>query len=293
MASGEAEEQNGIAPQAYWAARMYNPRATKYEDSWHPAFVYDFLDRLTPPLNPGDKVLDLACGTGLVTFLAAARVGRHGEVHAVDISEGMLSRAAARYEAGYYPHVRFYKHDIVHLESLADVVKVKNEGGFDLITCASAFVLLDDPSTALRHWATFLKPGGRLVVDIPHPENQIRGILAERVGNLLNAPVPYHRTWVRGSESLEVVFDQAGLDTLSIDFVPQDGGQTRYLTPEDVGTSWKTVGPPLWKDELAQKGLADKASELFVQEAAKIAVDGKIREIDGVFVGIAKRAVPV
>ena len=59
MASGEAEEQNEVALQARLAARMYNERATKYEDSWHPTFVYDFLDRLTPPLNPGDKVLDL------------------------------------------------------------------------------------------------------------------------------------------------------------------------------------------------------------------------------------------
>lgn len=106
---------------------------------------------------------------------------------AVDISNGMLSRATERQEAGYYPHVRFYQHDIACLDSLIDVVRVKDGGDFDLITCASAFVLLDDALAALRHWTTFLKPGGRLLVDIAHPENQIRGVLAvpSRLGSWL------------------------------------------------------------------------------------------------------------
>jgi ubiquinone/menaquinone biosynthesis C-methylase UbiE len=291
MASHEATVKDATTPQAHLAASMYNDRATKYEDSWHPTFVYDFLERLNPPLKLGDNVLDLACGTGLVTFLAAARVGRFGKVFAVDISNGMLSRATERQEAGYYQHVRFYQHDIVCLDTLVDVIREKDGGGFDLITCASAFVLLDDPLAALRHWTTFLKPGGRLLVDIPHPENQIRGMLAERVGNLLNTPVPYRRAWVRGSESLKDMFDQAGLDTLSIDFVPQDGGQTRYHTLEDVDTIWASAGPPLWKTELAQKGLIDQARELFAEEAAAIAVDSRMHEVDGVFVGVAKKPI--
>ncbi|MGE5813849.1 MAG: class I SAM-dependent methyltransferase, partial [Acidobacteriota bacterium] len=42
-------------------------------------------------LRPGQRVLDVACGTGLVTFEAAAAVGPQGAVHATDISEAMVN----------------------------------------------------------------------------------------------------------------------------------------------------------------------------------------------------------
>ena len=287
MASGQTSAQ-AATTQAQAASRMYNERAASYEDSWHPAFVHDFLDRLSPPLAPGDKVLDLACGTGLVAFLAAARVGRHGLVHAVDISDGMLARAAARQQAGFYPHVRFYHHDIVNMDDLADVVKVRDEGGgFDLISCASAFVLLDDPFATLRYWANFLKPGGRLLLDVTHPQNKIAGLLSEKVGNTLGIPVPYHRTWVHGPESLRAVFEHAGVEVQSITIVPQDGGKERYITLQDAEAQWEYVGPPSWKQQVMQKGFEAKAKELFSQELSVLALDGRVKELDAVYVGVA------
>lgn len=44
-------------------------------------------------LRPGEQVLDVACGTGLVTLRAAAQVGRAGTVVGTDIAENMVQRA--------------------------------------------------------------------------------------------------------------------------------------------------------------------------------------------------------
>ncbi|HUG37602.1 MAG TPA: methyltransferase domain-containing protein, partial [Candidatus Limnocylindrales bacterium] len=46
-------------------------------------------------LRPGERVLDAACGTGVVARLAAAEVGPDGEVAGLDVNPGMLAVAAA------------------------------------------------------------------------------------------------------------------------------------------------------------------------------------------------------
>src|SRR5919202_168929 len=53
-------------------------------------------------LRPGERVLDIACGTGIVTRLAAERVGADGAVAGVDINPGMLgvARSAGPPELG-------------------------------------------------------------------------------------------------------------------------------------------------------------------------------------------------
>ncbi|EAW18022.1 class I SAM-dependent methyltransferase [Aspergillus fischeri NRRL 181] len=105
--------------------------------------------------QPGAHVHDLACGTGLVTFLAEAQVGPTGYV-GVDISAGMLGVARGKAQRTG-SRVTFYQHDI---SDLTDLDLNPNPGGegegagqFDLITCAAALVLLPDPLGAIRSWA--------------------------------------------------------------------------------------------------------------------------------------------
>ena len=58
------------------AQRIYNANSAVYDDSWHPALAADCI-AWTCPL-PGQRVLDLACGTGLVSLLAKRVVGPTG-----------------------------------------------------------------------------------------------------------------------------------------------------------------------------------------------------------------------
>lgn len=73
---------------------IYDARAVGYEGSRHPKSAEQFLATLEEGhLVPSDQVIDLACGTGLVTFLAAQQVTPNGDVWGLDISSGMLKVA--------------------------------------------------------------------------------------------------------------------------------------------------------------------------------------------------------
>ncbi|MFJ5532302.1 class I SAM-dependent methyltransferase [Streptomyces sp. NPDC093261] len=101
------------------------------------------------PPRPG-HVLDLGCGTGSLSLLAAERGHR---VTGVDLSPAMLTRARAKL-AG---------HDALFLVGDAGAPPVR-ERSFDAVLVRHVLWTLPDPGRALRHWRELLRPGGRLVL---------------------------------------------------------------------------------------------------------------------------------
>src|SRR5262249_57570975 len=63
-------------------------------------FLQDYSRRLVEvaAIKPGDRVLDVACGTGVVTRLVANKIGSAGQVVGFDLNAGMLARARASRE---------------------------------------------------------------------------------------------------------------------------------------------------------------------------------------------------
>lgn len=98
--------------------------------------------------QPGEKVLDLAAGTG-TSSVPFAQAG--ADVIAGDISEGMLDVGRAR-----NPGIRFMYADALDLP-FAD-------GEFDVVTISFGFRNVNDPTRALAQMQRVLKPGGRLVI---------------------------------------------------------------------------------------------------------------------------------
>jgi ubiquinone/menaquinone biosynthesis C-methylase UbiE len=154
------------------AKHMYNARASKYDDSHHPVFAQHIVDSLD--LKPGEKLLDLACGTGLVTLPAAKKVGPNGLVVGVDVSDGMLAELQIKRDKdpSQYSHVTIINKDITKLSEIQELKR----GSFDAISCASALVLLREPGVALQNWNEYLKPGGRLITDITDGDNMPQSI---------------------------------------------------------------------------------------------------------------------
>lgn len=109
-------------------------------------------------LRAGERVLDVACGTGLVTFPAAEIVGAHGRVVATDISEAMVSAVTAEAERRGLRHVTAARMDAEQLD-LPD-------GGFDVVLCALGLMYVPDPAAALRNILRVLAPGGRTVLAV-------------------------------------------------------------------------------------------------------------------------------
>jgi ubiquinone/menaquinone biosynthesis C-methylase UbiE len=109
-------------------------------------------------LRPGERVLDVATGTGTIARLAAERVGPNGRVSALDVNAGMLNVARALPSA--IP-IKWY-------ETAAESVPLPDQS-FDVIFCALGLQFFADRLAALREMHRVLKPGGRLYTSTPMP----------------------------------------------------------------------------------------------------------------------------
>jgi len=109
-------------------------------------------------LQAGDRVLDVACGTGLVTFRAADAVGPSGHVVATDISQAMVDSVRAAAAARGLMQVSAERHDA---EDLA-----LQGGAFDVALCAFGLMYVVDPIRALAEMHRLLRPAGRVSVAV-------------------------------------------------------------------------------------------------------------------------------
>lgn len=104
---------------------------------------------------PGERVLDVATGTGLAAIASAQAIGPGGRVQAIDLSAGMLDQARHN----------IHKHALDNVDlQLMDAEQLDfGDNDFDLISCAFGVFFFTDYQTALRNWLRVLRPGGRLV----------------------------------------------------------------------------------------------------------------------------------
>jgi len=108
-------------------------------------------------VEPGERVLDVACGTGIVARRAAARVGAGGVVAGSDVNEGMLEVAAAT-AIDLPVRIEWHRADATALP-LPD-------GAFDVVCCQQGLQFVPDPPLALREARRVLTPGGRLALAV-------------------------------------------------------------------------------------------------------------------------------
>lgn len=104
-------------------------------------------------LRPGERVLDVACGTGLVSFAAAEAVGNRGSVSGTDISEEMVESVRREAARRGLERTEFRRMDDSELAFV--------DGSFDAVLCALGLMYFPDPALALREMKRVLAPGGR------------------------------------------------------------------------------------------------------------------------------------
>lgn len=109
-------------------------------------------------IQPGEHVLDVACGTGLVALPAAESVGAGGRVLATDISDAMVLNLRATAAANGLAHLSVERMDAESLD-VADAT-------FDVVLCALGLMYVPDPARALAEMHRSLRPGGRTAVAV-------------------------------------------------------------------------------------------------------------------------------
>ena len=102
-------------------------------------------------VGPEDRVLECACGTGLLTGVIARRCG---SLTATDLSAEMLKRARRKYRK--FGNVTFMQADIMDLPF--------QDGSFDTVVAANVIHLLEEPHRALAELDRVCRPGGRLII---------------------------------------------------------------------------------------------------------------------------------
>ena len=196
-----------LSPNATSSKQIYDARSPKYSESWHPEHAANYITWTQP--KQGQHVLDLACGTGLVSIPAKQVVGPTGTVTAVDVSTGMMS--IGKENAGKEAlDIEWLEWDMSDMSSAKEQGKIRDN--YDLITCATALVLLDDPLSAIKQWKDLLKPGGRMITDTPTEKTAPEGMIFEEIGKELGIEQPSRRLWVKDDRSLEKLFVDAGLE---------------------------------------------------------------------------------
>lgn len=109
------------------------------------------------PLQPGDRVLDMACGDGVYTCWLGERVAPGGQAIGVDISPAYLARARALAADCPAADCVSFEHGDIEALPFADA-------SFDLVWCAQSMYSLPDPRAALLELRRVTRPGGRVAI---------------------------------------------------------------------------------------------------------------------------------
>jgi SAM-dependent methyltransferase len=162
---------------------------------------------------PGERVLDLACGTGAVTRHAARRVAPGGLVVGVDVNSGMLAVAAEQ--------VRIDGGADVRLEEASAEALPLPDGSFDVACCQQGLQFVADRAAALAELHRVTVPGGRLALSLCRGlEHQpgyrpLIGVLAHHVG--ADAAAGMASPFALGdAEVVRTLVLQAGFDEVQV-----------------------------------------------------------------------------
>jgi arsenite methyltransferase len=108
------------------------------------------------PLSAGERVVDVGCGGGIDSLIAARMVDSEGQVIGVDMTPAMLAKARSSAAQARVQQLDFR-------EGLGEALPV-DDGAADVVISNGVLNLMPDKDAALREMARVLKPGGRLQI---------------------------------------------------------------------------------------------------------------------------------
>jgi ubiquinone/menaquinone biosynthesis C-methylase UbiE len=160
-------------------------------------------------LHPGERVLDVACGTGVVSRLASQIVGPEGTVVGLDNNSGMLAVARSTAPSG----ATFDWH-----EANAETMPLPDES-FDVVLCQMGLQFVPDKPAALREMRRVLSPGGRLILNVPGPTPKPLAIMGEGIAHHIHPEAQQfveHVFSLHDTEELQKLISEAGFHEVTV-----------------------------------------------------------------------------
>jgi SAM-dependent methyltransferase len=134
-------------------------------------------------VGPGISLLDVACGTGLVTLPAARLAGTNGRVVAIDLSPDMISVVTRRARSENLETVEAHEMDAEDLQF--------DDRSFDAVTCACGLMFVPDAPRALQEMRRVLRSAGRVAVAVwDEPGKSPFLTLAGQAAAAISPPAP-------------------------------------------------------------------------------------------------------
>jgi arsenite methyltransferase len=136
----------------------------RYDEVWLDGIPEESIESFAGTGNPflvdqisrGERVVDIGCGAGIDTFIAAKAVGPTGSVIGVDMTSEMLAKARAAVERGGFTNVEIR-------EGYGETLPIDDRWA-DVIISNGVLNLMPNKHAALHEMARVLKPGGRLQI---------------------------------------------------------------------------------------------------------------------------------
>lgn len=227
--------------------------AENYQRFFVPAIGAPMADDLmgVADLQAGERVLDVACGTGVVTRLAARDVGAAGVVAGLDVNPGML--AVARSQTPQDLPVEWH-------EASAEAMPFA-DGTFDVALCQMGLQFVPNKLAALREMRRVLDTDGRVAITVPGPRPPLFADMSEALARHLNpdaASFVDHVFSMHDCDELAELLRAAGFRGIAVNAATKS-----VLLPAPADFLWQYLSSTPLADAVAQAGDDTRAAITF------------------------------
>lgn len=220
-----------------------------YEEFYVPALYEEWPLRVieAAQIQSGQRVVDVGCGTGVLTQMVAEQIGPEGVVVGVDINEGMLDLAGKK-----APEIEWR-------QAPAEALPLDGDS-FDSVVSQFALMFFENQQGALEEMMRVLRPGGSLAVVVWDKLENIPGLAAKNQlwQQLFGAEAADEAPYSLGDlRVLQRLFASAGIPDAQIQ---SHQGTARFASIED----WIYAGVKGWTQD---DSIDEEQLELLLKEA--------------------------
>lgn len=238
-----------------------------YDRYLGPMFFQPYAEDMAARLNvgPNSSVLELACGTGIVTRILRDRLPATARLVATDLNEAMIENAATKFSEK--DEIEWKQADATNLPF--------DDRTFDAVVCQFGLMFFPDKPLSAREARRVLKPGGVFLFNVwgslednplgKIPHETIAGFFEEDPPTFYQVPFGYH-----DHEEIRRLLEDAGFRDIRVETVNKMSAPTRA---EDAATGLVQGSP-------VSVAISDRDASLFPKIKAGVA-DALTRHFGG------------